>query len=131
MLTDVSKKYGENAGKIWSVLSERGCLKKENILEHTSLIDIDFYKGIGWLARENKVSKDENDCFKLGFTNLENEIGSKAGRIWKILDIWGDAEYSTIKRLSDLNDKDIHTALGWLAREDKINIDEKERFHLK
>jgi len=130
-LRDISKKYGENAGKIWSVLDEQGCLKKDMILKHTKLDDINFYSGIGWLARENKIIKEENECFKLGSSNLESEIGTQAGRIWKILDIWGDSDYISIKRLSDLDDKELHAALGWLAREDKIKIDEKDRFDLK
>ncbi len=128
---DITKKFGESAGKIWSVLNEHGCLRKENILEQTKLMDEDFYTGLGWLARENKITKEDNECFKLGLSNLDSEIGSQAGKVWKILDIWGDADYITIKRLSDLDDKKIHAALGWLAREDKILIDEKKKFNLK
>ena len=124
---DITKKFGDNAGKIWSVLNEHGCLKKENILEQTKMVDVDFYTGIGWLARENKVTKHDKDCFKLGISNLEDEIGTQAGKIWKILDIWGYADYTTIKRLSDLNDEKIQAALGWLAREDKIFLDKKKK----
>ena len=130
-MNDISKKCGENSGKIWSVLNQQGCLKKEKILEQLELMELDFHAGVGWLARENKITKDEKQCYKLGSSNWESNIGIKAGRIWKILDIWGEADYISIKRLSDLNDEEIHTALGWLAREDKINIDEKQKFKLK
>jgi hypothetical protein len=130
-LNNISKKCGENSGKIWIILNKHGCLKKEKILEHTKLIDLDFHAGVGWLARENKIIKDEEQCYKLGSSNLDVDIGTKAGRVWKILDIWGEADYTSIKRLSDLNDQEIHTALGWLAREDKIDIDQKQKFKLK
>jgi len=123
--------FGENAGKIWIVLNQEGCLKKEKIIEKTKMDEDDFYTGIGWLARENKVTKEDNDCFRLGNTNLESEIGSHAGKIWKILDIWGDADFKTIKRLSSLDDNEVQSALGWLAREDKININNDQKFVLK
>jgi hypothetical protein len=128
---DLTTKFGENAGKIWSVLNEEGCLKKKKLLKITQLNDDDFFTGVGWLAKENKISKDDKDCFKLDSTNLESEIGTQAGKIWKILDIWGDADFTTIKRLSDLDDDRVHSAIGWLARENKICVDEKQRYNLK
>lgn len=130
-MRDLTTKFGNNAGKIWSVLNEKGCLKKDEILELTKLDDEGFHFGLGWLARENKISKENEDCFRLDSTNLEPEIGIHAGRIWKILDIWQDADFTTIKRLSDLQDRQIFSALGWLAREDKICLNEKQRFELK
>ena len=124
-------KFGDNAGKIWTALNEKGCLDKTNIQEITKLTEDDLYTGIGWLARENKIHKEEENCFRLDYTNLDSKIGAHAGKIWKILDIWGDADFKTLKRLSDLENNDIHSALGWLAREDKIQENEKERFTLK
>lgn len=123
--------FGINAGKIWDALNEKGCIKREELLEITNLDMDDFYLGLGWLARENKVSIDDEDCFKLDITNLEPEIGVYAGKIWKILDIWGDANLDTIKRLSDLDDDQVYTALGWLACEEKIWVNENNRFTLK
>jgi hypothetical protein len=127
---DVTAKYGDSAGKIWQVLEEKGCLKKDEILQTTNLDETDFYTGIGWLARENKISQDE-DSYKLENTNLEPEIGIYAGKIWKILEIWGGTDLETIRRLSDLSDNQVHIAIGWLAREDKIYFDEKNRLNLK
>jgi hypothetical protein len=123
--------FGENAGKIWSVLSQKGCSDKDKIMEITKLDEDDFNYGIGWLARENKISKEDEDYFKLGTSNLDSEIGTHAGKIWKILDIWGDADLMTIKRLSNLDDKQVQSALGWLAREDKITLNENKKFILK
>ena len=129
-MRNISTKYGDNAGRIWSVLSEKGCLKKDDIITLTKLDEKDFHAGLGWLARENKVSFHD-DCFRIDNTNLESEIGSHAGRVWKILDIWGDVDYDSMKRLSDLDDEELNAALGWLAREDKILFDKKNRFNLK
>jgi len=128
---DITTKSGESAGKVYSILNERGCLEKNQIIKLSKLNEQDFHIALGWLARENKISRENENCFKLDQSNLDEEIGSQAGRIWKILDIWGDVDYTTIKRLSDLDDNQVHSALGWLAREDKIKIDEKSRFNLR
>ena len=130
-MRDILTRFGENAGKIWLVLNEQGCLKKEKILKISKLEEDDFHTGVGWLARENKISKEDKVCFKLCYSNLEFEIGAHAGRVWKIVDIWGYADFTTIKRLSDLHSDEVHNALGWLAREDKIRIDGKKRYNLK
>ena len=129
-MRDVTVKFGNSAGKIWQVLNEKGCLKKEDIIQITNLNETDLHTGIGWLARENKISRQQ-DWYKLENTNLDSEIGSHAGKIWKILDIWGEADIETIKRLSDLDENQVHLAIGWLAKEDKIKLDEKNRFNLK
>ena len=130
-MRSITTKFGTIAGTIWDALNEEGCLEKEKILDLTKLDEDDFYTGIGWLARENKISSEDENCFKLDTTNLDSKIGDHAGKIWKILDIWGDADFTTIKRLSDLENNEIHSALGWLACEDKINENEKQRFTLK
>ena len=129
-MRDVTVKFGNSAGKIWQVLNEKGSLKKDDIIQITNLNETDLHTGIGWLARENKISRQQ-DWYKLENTNLDSEIGSHAGRIWKILDIWGEADIETIKRLSDLDENQVNLAIGWLAKEDKIKLDEKNRFNLK
>ena len=55
-----------------------------------------------------------------------NEIGLNAGKVWQLLsnnDIWS---YGNLKRNSGLKDKDLGAALGWLAREDKIEFEQEE-----
>ena len=127
---DLTTIFGSNAGKIWSVLDEKGCLDKDEILRTTKLDEAEFYASIGWLARENKIARDQN-LYKLDKTNLDSEIGTHAGQIYKIIDIWEDIDFNSIKRLTNLNDEEIHAAVGWLAREDKIQINENNRFTLK
>ena len=124
--------FGENAGKIWSVLKDGDTLTKEAILECTQLDETEFYGAIGWLARENKISEEFEDFYKLDFTNLSPGIGSNAGKVWKVMDIWGDVDFHTIKRLAKIDEKEVHSALGWLAREDKIQFDKNlEKYNLK
>lgn len=125
-MRDINVRFGMSAGKIWKTLNENGEMDKEKLLELTRLNDDDFNAALGWLARENKIALD-NNCLKLDVTNLEGEIGNHAGMIWRILDVWGDADIATIKRLSHLNDEQIYSALGWLAREDKIYFNEKNK----
>ncbi|GAG98019.1 unnamed protein product, partial [marine sediment metagenome] len=127
---DVSSKYGNSAGKIWQILEEKGCLKKDEIIQTINLDETEFHTAIGWLARENKIAQ-EDDCYKLEDTNLEPEISDYAGKVWKILDIWGDADLETIKRLSDLDESQVYTAIGWLAREEKVYFNENNRLSLK
>jgi len=123
--------FGENAGKIWSTLNENGPLKEREIKSITQLDDIDFHTAVGWLARENKISKDDEGVYKLDNTNLTPLIGTNAGRIWKIIDIWGEMEFPSIKRLADEDDSNVYSAIGWLAREEKIEFNEKKRYTLK
>ena len=131
-MRDLTTKFGSNAGKIWDTLNKNGTLSSGEIVEVTRMNKNDFFAGVGWLARENKVSAEKEDFFKLDdTTNLTKKIGSNAGRVWKIIDIWEEADLITIKRLSDLNDEEIHLALGWLAKEEKIELLEKDNFILK
>jgi hypothetical protein len=124
-------RFGTDAGKIWKELGENGPQNEEELIKKTKLKKSDFFAGLGWLAREDKISKEGNDSYQLGVTNLTSEIGVNAGRVWKILDIWGEVNISTIKRLAEIDDKEAYSALGWLAREDKICIVKSNRYYLK
>ena len=130
-MRDISTKFGKNAGLIWQHLSEKGTLHKDDIIKETELNEKDFHAGVGWLARENKINEFTDGCYKLDNTNLDKKVGAHAGRVFKILDIWGEVDYESVKRLSDLSDEDLHAALGWLAREDKIITDNENKFTLK
>lgn len=130
-MRDLTTKFGNSAGGIWKTLNEKGALHFNELKEVTKLNDDDFYSGVGWLVRENKIASEEEGIFKLDNTNLSVKIGNDAGRVWKILDIWGEVDMQSIQRLADIPENDVHTALGWLAKEDKICVDENLRFKLK
>lgn len=129
-MRNITTKFGVNAGKIWQHLDETGTYDEKSLMKTTNMTKKDFYAGIGWLACEGKIRK-ENKKYSLGDTNLAEQVGSIAGRVWKILDIWEEADIVTLKKLADVNDEDIYTALGWLAREDKIYFDEDQGYRLK
>lgn len=123
--------YGDNAKQIWEVLSAKNTVDEHQLQLKTQMNVKDFHAAIGWLARENKIRKDNNEYMLSSETNLTESVGSLAGRIWKILDIWNGADVFTIKKLADAEDTQIFTALGWLAREGKIEVDEKNTYRLK
>ena len=52
-------------------------------------------------------------------------IGENAGRVWRLLssDEQRRWEYSEIKDILGLNDAELGSAIGWLAREDKIQFE--------
>ena len=115
------EQFGRNAGKIWNVLYENNLLTDIELKELTSLREYELYIAIGWLAKENKIRKD-GEYFKLDDTNLGNEIGENAGLIWRILKNEGDIEIHSLVYKLQINENDIYSAIGWLARENKIKI---------
>jgi hypothetical protein len=54
------------------------------------------------------------------------KIGTWAGLVWNALnenEVLGNKE---IKKVTKLKDKELYAAIGWLAREGKLNIAESE-----
>ncbi len=129
-MNDLVSLFGGQAGTVWQILHERGPLSESELLALTHLSQPQLYAAIGWLARENKIRK-ENDAFQLGETNLMPRIGKDAGKIWRTLEIWGEVDAQSLSRLSRIVEQDVFSAVGWLAREGKVdgalqNIDEKK-----
>lgn len=50
-------------------------------------------------------------------------IGTNAGTVWVALNGADALGIKQIKKITKLKDKEVFAALGWLAREGKINID--------
>ena len=111
---------GDQAGIIWQILRDRGPLVESELLEQTHLSELQLYTAIGWLARENKIRK-ENNTYVIGETNLVPFIGKDAGKIWRALEIWGEVDVLSLSRLSRLAEHNVYTAIGWLAREGKVD----------
>lgn len=55
------------------------------------------------------------------------EIGETAGTVWRLLDQKGPLTLAKLVKDIDLPRDTIMQALGWLAREDKIEIEENGR----
>ena len=51
-----------------------------------------------------------------------NTIGLNAGIVWRLLDDNKRWEYNDLKAASGLSDRDLNAAIGWLARENKIQF---------
>lgn len=120
------EQFGRNAGKVWEALNQCGPMTEEQLMETTSLRDFEVHAAVGWLARENKVSRDGN-ILKLDDTNLTEPIGSAAGKIWHLLHSQGEVELSQVSKLVSMENGQTFSALGWLAREDKIQFKKADK----
>ena len=118
-MNEIIKSFGNNAGKIWDVLSEEGPQVQTKLMKKTNLTTNEFYGAVGWLARENKLAVDKR-TYKIGDTNLTEKIGASAGKVWNVLGSRSEIDVSAITRISKVKKGDCYSALGWLAREGKI-----------
>lgn len=55
----LQEKAGETAGKIWAVLNEEGTLTQKQIKKMAKISEKDFFLGLGWLLREDKLDVNE------------------------------------------------------------------------
>ena len=53
---------------------------------------------------------------------MASKIDSAAGVLWKYLDKKGASSVSKITKETKLDAKSVQRAIGWLAKEDKLNI---------
>jgi len=118
-MPNLNEKFGRNAGKVWVALNTKGPLTGASLMKSTKLSENELYAAVGWLARENKIYKDGN-LYRLGETNLTSKIGTDAGKVWSTLNSQKEIDVSSISKIAQINIKDAYSALGWLAREDKI-----------
>ncbi len=56
---------------------------------------------------------------------LQEQIGQSAGQIYNYLNSNGEATFSKIKKELDLKGNFADLGLGWLAREDKVELSKK------
>ncbi len=49
-------------------------------------------------------------------------IGAWAGSVWNALNEADTLGVKQLKKITKLKDKEIYAAIGWLARENKLNI---------
>jgi len=121
-MINVVDEFGLNAGRVWNTLNKCGPLSENRLMEETSLRKNELFAAIGWLSRENKIRKD-GELFRLDETNLTIKIGGNAGKIWKLLSsIEEEVDSNNISKLLKIDIKDTYSALGWLAREGKIEF---------
>jgi hypothetical protein len=134
---NILKSIESSVGKLWLTLNSEGSLSENKILKEINVKNNLFYGAVGWLARENKIRFDEKNNYVLGETNLKDQIGRNAGKVWQVLETWGEVEVSSISKLARITEKDVFFAIGWLAKEGKIEgevvdyKDKKIKFRLK
>lgn len=58
---------------------------------------------------------------------LKSKVGINAGKIWTSLEGGCQKEVKELKKETKLTDKDLYLALGWLAREEKVVLEESEK----
>ena len=125
-MNEMIKAFGHNAGKVWQVLNKNGPQVQTKLLKKANLRIDEFYTAVGWLARENKIYKEKR-TYKLGKTNLTEEIGKNAGKVWDVLGHKDEIDVSAISRITNIDKSDCYSALGWLGREGKISAKIKVR----
>ncbi len=55
------------------------------------------------------------------------KIGINAGKVWTVLDETGRQNVKDVKKTTKLTDKDLYAAIGWLAREGKVAMEEVDK----
>jgi hypothetical protein len=118
-MKNIISEYGLNAGKVLNELENNGPLSRNILMKKTRLTNEEISGAIGWLARENKISKD-GSIYRIGETNLVEKIGKDAGKVWDVLNRWKEVDLSYISKLASINKLDMYSAIGWLAKEGKL-----------
>ena len=119
-MSNVIDEFGQNAGKVWQALNAKGPLSETKLINTTFLNEHQVHAAVGWLARENKICQN-GTVYKIGGTNLEGKIGFNAGKVWTTLaKQQTDVGISSLAQLTRINVNDVFAAIGWLARENKI-----------
>lgn len=133
-MSSVIDEFGQNAGKVWQMLYQKGPLSEKKLMSFTFLADNQVHAAVGWLARENKICRN-GTVYKIGGTNLVEQIGTDAGKIWTLLsERQQDVDISALSKLTKINVNDVYSAIGWLARENKIDAKipvQQKNSHLK
>jgi len=58
---------------------------------------------------------------------MVDTIGEAAGAVWQFLSTHGEASVNKVTTETGLGKNDVQRAIGWLAKEDKLNIEMKGR----
>jgi hypothetical protein len=57
----MKEKIGNDAGRIWKILDEKGSKGVKELKKLAKLTDKDVYAAIGWLAREEKLTFNQQE----------------------------------------------------------------------
>jgi hypothetical protein len=54
-MSNIIDEFGQNAGKVWQMLNDKGPLSETKLIRSTFLKEPQLCVAVGWLARENKI----------------------------------------------------------------------------
>jgi hypothetical protein len=57
-------------------------------------------------------------------------IGENAGKVWQALHSAGKLNFAQLRKATELDDRELNRAIGWLAREHKIKVVKDGREYL-
>ena len=85
-----------------------------------------------WECGEGSVAFYARRPGAIGGMDTKEEVGGKAGEVWRLLELEGPLTVAQLKKKLDGNSEIVGFAIGWLAREDKLEIlPEKKSFRLQ
>ena len=58
---------------------------------------------------------------------MQTQIGENASRVWQTLGQRGETPLVNLPRLTKLESTQAHLAVGWLSRENKVNLYNKDK----
>ena len=61
---------------------------------------------------------------------MSDIIGAAAGKIWEYLEENGPTSVTKVTKETELNRNDVQRAIGWLAKEGKLNFEMEGRTEL-
>jgi predicted HTH transcriptional regulator len=61
---------------------------------------------------------------------MSDTIGATAGKIWEYLEENGATSVTKLTKETELNRNDVQRAIGWLAKEGKLNFEMEGRTEL-
>jgi len=117
-MDNIENLIGINAGKIWRALNFSGSLTIFQLINELKLSQNEVFQAIGWLSKENKICKD-GEFYSLDNTNLSENIQNNADKIWNLFKNQ-KINITELKNITKMNEENYNLALGWLAREGKI-----------
>lgn len=58
---------------------------------------------------------------------LNDQVGENAGEVWRLLSEKGPQSLAEMKKILNVPKEHLNFAVGWLAREDKIEITQEKK----
>ena len=62
--------------------------------------------------------------------DIKGRVGETAGKVWHLLNSHGPHTLAQMKKNLDVPNELLSFAVGWLAREDKVNITQEKKSFL-